>query len=290
MKKALSILLSCLFLIGTSSCAPKNANQLISQARREHGSCTVVSKSTADGETTVVLHDELQDFDYTVRSFRSKINIDGANAGSYPDSRDSFDEDLSKKVISNVKDDLDRIAEETGTIYYADSEKTGNLYPVILAKDTESGSKAAISFAEVIQTQNIDHRLDNVEITVYQDSEITRSSELGPAYRTRLGSVRLPEITFRDIEKETEANFIQIGLAHDKKAEYLGKEQKTFADTGLDLERVVIYDGESNPTRPDSPVTLYYFRASDGTDFWIGDFSYNYPGDEYFDRAASFRN
>ena len=89
MKKALSILLSCLFLIGTSSCAPKNANQLISQARREHGSCTVVSKTTADGETTVVLHDELQDFDYTVRSFRSKINIDGANAGSYPDSRDS---------------------------------------------------------------------------------------------------------------------------------------------------------------------------------------------------------
>ena len=195
-----------------------------------------------------------------------------------------------KKVISNVKNDLDRIAAETGTRYCADSEKTGHLYPVILANDTESGATAAMSFAEVIQTQNINHRLDNVEIVVYQDSEKTSSSEHGPAYWTRLGSVKLPDISFRDIEKETEDNFIQIGLAHDKGAEYLGKEQKAFADTGLDLNRVVIYDGESNPTKPDSPVMLYYFRASDGTDFWIADFSYKYPGNEYFDRAASFRH
>ena len=290
MKKALSILLSCLFLIGTTSCTPKNADQLISQARKEHGSCTVVSKTAADGGMTVVLHDELQDFDYTVRSFKSKINIDGANAGSYPDSRDSFVEDLSKKVISNVKNDLDRIAAETGTRYIADSDKTGNLYPVIFANDTESGAKAAMSFAEVIQTQNIDHRLDNVQIVVYQDSEKIRSSDLGSVYGTKIGSVRLPDISFRDIEKETEDNFIQMGLAHDKRAEYLGKELKTFADTGLDLDRVVIFDGESNPTQPDSPVTLYYFRASDGTDFWIADFSYKYPGSEYFDRAASFRH
>ncbi|MGN0689280.1 MAG: hypothetical protein ACI4KH_02540, partial [Oscillospiraceae bacterium] len=42
----------------------RSVKSLYSEAKRNHGDCTIVSKSETDEKTLVVLHDKLQDFDY----------------------------------------------------------------------------------------------------------------------------------------------------------------------------------------------------------------------------------
>lgn len=198
MKKVLSVVLILTLVLGLASCAmPKSANALIREAEAKHGKCTVVSIEKADGGYTVVLHDELQDFDYTVRSFKDQFEADGAKFGSYADKRDSFEESLADKVISEVEDELDRICEETGTRYLKDRSKSIYLLPSVFANDEESGRKAIEAFAGVIQKHNLEGRMDNWTMIVFKDSDRLRSGETKLPYGKKMGSVTLPDLTYK---------------------------------------------------------------------------------------------
>ena len=80
-----AVLASLLF----TSCKPADAKTLYSRAKRDYGSCTVVSKTVDGDNTTLVLHDDLQGFDYTkirdllpedlYRSFRKQFDCGGAD-------------------------------------------------------------------------------------------------------------------------------------------------------------------------------------------------------------------
>ena len=107
MRKVLSVILVFAFLVGVTSCRPKSANALVSYAQEKYGECTLVSKETTKDCTIVILHDELQDFDYTVRSFMMDMNLDGASFGNTEQTRDTFLDDLIDKIVADYQAQVD---------------------------------------------------------------------------------------------------------------------------------------------------------------------------------------
>ena len=197
MRKVLSVILVFAFLIGVASCSrPKSANALIREAQDKYGPCTVVKKETTKDGTIVVLHDELQDFDYTVRSFMMDMNVDGASFGSTEQTRDTFLDDLIDKIVADESDELDRICKENGTRYISGHEETIYLLPAIFAEDEESGAKTAEAFAKILQEHNLQGRLDNAELVVYKDNDSIKNGKTKSTRWKKLGSIKLPETTF----------------------------------------------------------------------------------------------
>ena len=197
MRKVLSVILVFAFLVGVTSCSkPKNANALVRYAQKKYGACTLVSKETTKDGTIVVLHDKLQDFDYTVSSFNMDLNLDGASFGSAEQTRDTFLDSLIDKIVADVSDDLDRICKENGTRYISGHEETIYLLPAVFAEDVESGAKTAEAFAKILQEHNLQGRLDNAELVVYKDTDSIKSGKTKSTRWKKLGSIKLPETAF----------------------------------------------------------------------------------------------
>ena len=261
-----AVLASLLF----TSCKPADARTLYSRAKRDYGSCTVVSKTVDGDNTTLVLHDDLQGFDYTVSSSMEGIYIDGSNFGSVPSSNDTFKVDLKKHVLSVTAPALDAACSADNVRYepvkyMGDDEEM----LVIRTENAEAGSKAALECAAAIQEHNLNNRLDGVCIRVYADNEEDYWAD------ENYGSVKLPDIVFRTPEDERVDYYTEMAhMQTDPKAKYLRKEKGRFSDTGAELRRVVDVMGSDIPTSQDSPVTFYYFESSDGTEYYLCDFNY----------------
>ena len=203
MKRLFSLMLILMVLIGLTSCAiPKSSGRLIRQAREEHGECTVVSITRADGGYTVVLHDVLQDFDYTVSSYKERFKTHKSDFVEYAGEKDTFVKCLVKKVVSEVSGELDMICKETGTRYLYDHKKSIYLLPVIFADDEEHGKKAAEAFAKVFMEHNLEGRMDNWAIVVYRDSDRNRAGKNGASYQKKFGAVRLPSMEYEKWNKD----------------------------------------------------------------------------------------
>lgn len=259
------LLLAMVFVI--SGCGePKSGKSLYKWAKNEYGDCTIVSITETDDKTVVILHDTLQDFDYKVISSMSKIIIDGSNFGSLSDTSDTFKRNLREKVISNVKDELDAICNKEGMRYeYGDSESIISIF----AETEKDGREVALKCAEILQKQNINNRLDNLCIDVV-GNKYEKSYE-----NENFGSVMLPNISWRTSDDELVEYYTKMArMQTDQNAEFLYSELKVFGDTGADLQRVVKVIGSDYPTERTSPVTFYYFRASDGNKYYLCDFNY----------------
>ena len=288
LKRIIIPVLACFFLMLVSGCSPKNAKSLVKMAKRQHGYCTVVSKTETDDGAKVVLHDKLQDFDYTVSSYMSSIDIDGSHFGSVPDTGDDFERKLAEKVLSNVQSDLETIYNETGTEQW-DGESNTDM-PVILASDEQSAKEATERVAEALQEQNLNNRMDGWQIMAYKIDNDKISMGYSYWHLDRYGSVTLPSTTFRNPEEEKIDTYTKAAQQLDKNAVFLRKEKKTFAYTGLDLDKVVNnINDDPVPESDSSPVTLYFFRASDGLEFWVADFFYIYDDNKYgWQRATNY--
>ncbi|MCR5807718.1 MAG: hypothetical protein K6G68_11900 [Oscillospiraceae bacterium] len=261
-----AVLASLLF----TSCKPADARTLYSRAKRDYGSCTVVSKTVDGDNTTLVLHDDLQGFDYTVSSSMEAIYIDGSNFGSVPSSDDTFKVDLKKHVLSVTAPALDAACSGDNVRYEQPKYLgDGDDILIIRAENGDAGNKAALVCAAAIQEQNLNSRLDGVCIRVYADNEEDYWAD------ENYGSVKLPDIVFRTPEDERVDYYTEMAhMQTDPKAKYLRKEKGRFSDTGAELRRVVNVMGSDIPTSPDSPVTFYYFESSDGTEYYLCDFNY----------------
>ena len=93
-------------------------------------------------------------------------------------------------------------------------------------------------------------------------------------------------------EQETANSFLETArmIADTNDVELLGYEVKTFADTGADIDRVAETTYQPYPTSANSPVTFYYFKTADGTEFYVCDFLY-YDNEYYeFDWYNTFED
>ena len=256
-------------LSGLCACSARGAKSLYVEAAAKHGACEIVSKEESDDFTKVVLHDELQDFDYEVISGMDDIDFDGANFGSIEGTKDNFMSGLKKKVVSDIKADLDKTCEGMHFETYYDSSDDRIIG--ISSANADDCQKAALACAKLVQEQNQKGRLDGLQIVADGDAE-------------HYGSVKLPDITWRDADAENADHYTMIARdIIDSDVTFIRLEKKTFADTGADLDRVVNMFGEEYPTSPDSPVIFYYFKASDGNEYYLCNFNY------YSEDHGSFR-
>lgn len=89
------------------------------------------------------------------------------------------------------------------------------------------------------------------------------------------GSVKLSDLSWRTPEDEQIEYYTEMArMQTDQKAVFLRSELKTFADTGADLDNVVKTLGSEYPTESASSVWFYYFKASDGREYYLCDFNY----------------
>ena len=276
------LLLLLIFLSLSAGCGKvKSANQLYKQAKRDHGSCTIVSKQESADRTQVVLHDKLQDFDYTVSSSMQDISIDGTSFGSVPGDSDRFMSGLKEKVTANVKVELEKACSMDGVHYEVNADNSSKLLLVVFARNAKDAETAAVRCAELLQEQNINNRLDGLLL-------YTVGNESGDAH---WGSVRLPDTTWRTPTDEAIDYYTEMARAQtDKNAQFLRMQKGTFADTGAELKRVVNMLGTEYPTESTSPVTFYYFEASDGTEYYLCDFNYYDEESRQFAWYTNYKN
>lgn len=262
----------CLMLLALTSCGKvKSASELKKYAEKTYGACEIVSKSETDGRTELILHDELQDFDYCIESVMASVNVDGGIWGKYADIHSGFVGSLKEKVIQNVTDKLDSECKRSNARWEKEEWWPGLIS--IYAADEASAKEATLSCVEVLQSENLNNRMDGWEIRAYKESEQNVEESLG--------IITLPDVKWVSREEEHEQYFTKMAhMQTDPNAVFLRKEVKTFADTGADPDRVdhPAHGGTSDPTSDSSPVTFYYFRASDGSEYYLCDFLY-YEGD-----------
>ena len=259
----------CLTILGLTGCGrAKGVNFLISEAELEHGSATVVSKTKNTDGATVVLHDTLQDFDYSVSSTMDPIYIDGETFGSLPGTWDDFEYSLLEKITTDEQTAINNIESKYGASFTKDWGL--NVY----ADDPDSAKQAALEIAAIMQDNNLKHRLDDQTITVLAaDSYYFDRTGYYDQPDEIVGFITLPSMEWSGRDQQLIEEYTIKAKEMDPDAKFLRTEVMTFADTGYDLDDVTL-TGDA-PRRVEAPVTLYYFSASDGREFYIADFSIN---------------
>ncbi|MCR5200943.1 MAG: hypothetical protein K6C38_07495 [Saccharofermentans sp.] len=270
--KIISLLLAGAFCLSVAGCSVKSPNKLLRYARRTYGECELVDSEQTDDYTRIVVRDELQGFEYQVTSGMYDMNLDGSSFGSLEDTRSSFGLALKEYVFGEVQDELEAVCEEAGV----EGSQDDFCLWLIRCDDEQAGIDAALECARILQEYNLDNRMDNWEIVVQAYQAYNDEGD------KRYGSVVLPCIEWVSHEQETANNFLDTArmIADTNDVELVGVEVKTFADTGLDIELVAQTTYQAYPTSADSPVTFYYFKTGDGTEFYVCDFLY-YVNDYY---------
>ncbi len=226
-----------------------------------------------------------------MRSFTKRLTvIDGSSFGSVPDVTDGFDIGLSRYVWDEAGDEINAVLEDYGLV--SDSALSDTVpYSLVFGADVseDRAIEGLLKTAEIIQEYNLEHRLDGLTIRLGHDSEWIRArydelidegadpefdyvfSSSGGAELAHLGSVRLPDISFRDEDQESADYYLEMAQDMNPEAELVRVEQRTFADTGLSLDVVSQPYYQDYPKNMDDPVVFYYFEA-DGEEFFICNF------------------
>ena len=269
----ISCMLFATMLFVLSGCGRvKTARELYREAVKTYGECEIVSQTENEDSTVLILRDKLQGFEYKISSGMDDIVIDGSSFGSVEHTGSTFHNALCDYVFSQCMDELEEICENYGAA--CDTEDI--YFYRIGAENAEDAEKAALACAEVIQSYNLNGRMNNWEIPCY------RLGEKGGYTSDRFGSVKLPNIEWISREQEINNYYTEMAqMQTDPQAQFLRKEEGTFPDTGADLDRVVNVLGTDYPEKEDAPVIFYYFRASDGTEYYLCDF--NYYDENYYD-------
>lgn len=268
----------------------QSAKSLIKRAEKMHGKCKVVSKTETDEKTVVRLRDELQGFEYEVISSMNDINIDGSSFGSLPGTYDCFDMYLMSYVTDQIKFDLDKLCEKYNATYESGYDKEIIEFTINSPSKDSNAIKLVEEASKLCQEYNLENRLDGCTISVGHDNKWFKEkypyptdpetlytekgylySSAGSSIAKHIGSAKLPDCTFRDKEAETDDYYLEMAQMKNEKAQFIKKEKKTFADTGVSLDRVQHIYGEESPEKMSDSVTFYYFLA-DGKEFYICDF------------------
>ena len=110
---------------------------------------------------------------------------------------------------------------------------------------------------------------------IYNDPEYSYIlSSAGGGDLRHIGSVRLPDTSFRDPAKEAEDYYLEMAQMKNPDAVFIRSEEIPFSDTGADLYYVVETYDQPYPRSEDDMVMVYYFEA-DGQEFFICNFLVN---------------
>ena len=252
-----------LIVLGMTACGkPAKPGKLAREANNSYGSATMISKVKTPIGYSVTMHDKLQDFDYTISSYSERDTLFTRRACT----ESTFKEALVEKIASDEKAAIDDIKDK----YDATIDVDGRLN-YVYSDDPENAKLAALEFANVIQRNNMKGRLDGIEIEALTlGTYLSERTGFKATKDEIVGTVTIPNKEWRGKEEERIAEYTYEARKFDPGAVYLRSEVKKLKFTQYDLEDI----GGSNgaPKYWSSPVTFYYFKASDGGEFYIGDF------------------
>ena len=265
-KRSRYILITLCVLLLTGCGHVKSAKKLIRRARADHGACKVISQTETEEKTEVVLQDKLQGFTYTVKSYMYDISIDGSSFGSLPQTRDNFLTALIDYALDASSDEIRALLQSHKATFERDQ--------MLLVVDMEDdGVAVSEGLATILQKYNLENRMDGVTVFVSNKKE-------------HLGSIRLPDCTFRDPETEQIDDYtmraeilMQSVSKKNRSLTFVKKESVPFSELGLPLSRVSVYSAAKIEKESD-PVTLYYFKTNQQT-FFIANFDDAQTGAAY---------
>ena len=267
MKRLLLFICSVFLILGLAGCGRiKTASELLKEAKKLHGDCELVSKEETDECTVIIVRDKLQGFEYRMSSGMQDISIDGSYFGSVPSTGDGFDEALAAYVKDSLKDRIDEYVSSTGAVV----EDSPYTFFVVRSNDEDEAIEVALACAEMIQTMNLEHRMDGWQICAYANENENY------LYDVRYGSIELPNISWRTIEQEKIEYYMEMAEMQLKtEVSFTGKVDGTFSQTGADIDMVEgsFYD-DGQITDGSSPVTFYYFTTKEGDGYYICNFLY----------------
>jgi hypothetical protein len=270
MKKISILFVLCLMVLGLTACGrPARPGKLAREARKTYGSAKVVSKVKTPIGYSVTMHDKLQDFDYTIYSYREVIGLFNYRG----EISDTFKASLVQKIIYDEKIAVDDLKDR-----YDATIDVGGSINYVYSANPDKAKQAAIEFADILQRNNLEGRLDYVEITALTlGTYLSERTGFKPDHDEEVGRITLPDKTWKSKEDELIELYTIYAREIDPSAIYLRKEVKKLKFTQYDLKDI----GGSNgaPNYWSSPVTFYYFKAFDGGEFYMGDFYLKNPND-----------
>lgn len=262
----------------------KSAKSLQKLATSKYGDCELVQDLSDDKSSKVILRDKLQGFEYTFSSSMQDINIDGSSFGSLPNTVDGFQSGLNKYLQETTASEVNNICDK-----YNVSLEDNDIFYVRTDDNKENAINAAEEIARLLQNYNVNNRIDDWTIDIaYSDAwlrnyydTIDKSSldddgdyilsSIDSAKLMHIGSVKIYNAKYRDIETEEIDNRTEFAKRCDKSAIYIKTEEKKFSELGIPLDRVSNTLYQYYPETMDDIVKVYYFK-SDTQEFYVCNF------------------
>lgn len=260
----------------------KSAKSLQKLAASRYGDCELVQDLSNDKSSKIILRDKLQGFEYTFSSSMQDINIDGSSFGSLPNTSDGFYSGLSKYLQETTIKDVNAICDK-----YSVSLENNDIFHVQTDDNKENAINAAEEIAKLLQNYNANNRIDNWTIDISYSGAWLKNyyktidrksleddyilSSAGGAELAHIGSVKIYDAKYRDIETEHIDNYTEFAKRCDKSAIYIKTEEKKFSELGIPLDKVSETLGQYYPKTMDDVIKVYYFK-SDKQEFYICNF------------------
>ena len=183
--KVYYISLFFLSLLCLSACNVRSTRQLKKEAKSTYGPATVVSESKGKDKNTVVLRDKLQGFEYSISSSLGDVSADGASFGAWENTSCDFEVRLHEYAIENVRNDIDLLCTKHHASWRTPEYYTKDVLLKLSVADASDAKALGEEVAKLLQTQNMNNRMDGVVLYVQDMAGNT------------LGQVSLPNCTFR---------------------------------------------------------------------------------------------
>ncbi len=183
--KVYYISLFFLSLLCLSACNVRSTRQLKKEAKSTYGPATVVSESKGKDKNTVVLRDKLQGFEYSISSSLGDVSADGASFGAWENTSCDFEVRLHEYAIENVRNDIDLLCTKHLASWRTPEYYTKDVLLKLSVADASDAKALGEEVAKLLQTQNMNNRMDGVVLYVQDMAGNT------------LGQVSLPNCTFQ---------------------------------------------------------------------------------------------
>ncbi len=253
MMKKWWILLLCAVCL--CSCRVKSEQQIVRYAQQQFGACELLSEEEVSAGRKCTFRDKEYGFTYYVASEMDKILIDGSDFGSVEDTKSDFGTQYKQEMYKHCRTALDNVISE----YHAQRDDGDSFDFINVTCEANDARTIAEKLSAIIA--DFDSR------QYFKDSHLGFYDRQGK----RLGRYQIHQQKWVDADDEYDEFYINEGKSLNRKAVYLRKEKKRFADTGLDPSEVNVYIGEE-PYTNDTPVQYYYFSV-EGKEFFIADFA-----------------
>ena len=250
-----------LLVLCLCACNVKSTKSLIREAKATYGPVKVISQSSGQDYSEVVLMDKTQGFEYTMSSGLMNVGMDGSSFGDWEHTSTDFHERFAEYVCNDAKMELDSLCGQYNATWEHVSREA---FIMVQVSDPSDAKPLTEAIAGKLQPYNERKRLDLSAVWAKDSNE------------NHLGSTPITTGIFRGPEEEKADEMLDVAKNFDSKSTYVKMEKKTLKDLGVNVNEVTASKAYSYydeyPDEDHFQVKVYYFLDGNGRQFFICDF------------------